>query len=443
MKRIDNIADARRFIQQVLEAVRTSQTVPTVQFSDAVYDALKQSGELDAWEREERRVRREALEIDEAELEPDATRRWYEFGADYWGYYFEDLGNESSDPEFMLGVPEPSWLWNSRARGVAFVSARRLARRKSPFPEMDTELAIDSGGFTELRKFGGWRTSPEEYVALVRRVAEAGVVRWAAIQDWMVEPSQLERTGLTVREHQERTIESFLTLRELAPEIRWLPVVQGQTVEQYLEHVDMYARAGVDLSTIERVGVGSICRRTNSAEITEILHELQLRGLRLHAFGLKSAALERNNETIKSTDSMAWSLRGRYITGSTGETDSEGRSLQNSQEFAEQWRTRMQAAAKIERYQTNSDRVATIRWSLEIDGVSDEQIQRFFERFGGTIESALDHVFPPSISERLNRLFLKTLAESPKEVSAEQVERYFEQNEKALRARLVRSLPAT
>lgn len=37
----------------------------------------------------------------------------------------------------------------------------------------------------------------------------------------------LARTGLTVREHQERTIANFLELRRIAPGLPFIPVLQG------------------------------------------------------------------------------------------------------------------------------------------------------------------------------------------------------------------------
>lgn len=77
---------------------------------------------------------------------------------------------------------------------------------------------------------------------------------WAAIQDWMCEPWILEKTGLTLDEHQRRTIESLRVLRELAPEIPWAPVVQGWAVADYLWHVEMYRDAGFDLTLEPIVG---------------------------------------------------------------------------------------------------------------------------------------------------------------------------------------------
>ncbi len=387
------IDEARELIRASLEGIRRGDPPLDFAIADDVWEILEFSGELDAWEIEERSLWAAAGERDEAESEDDLVARFYSYGRD--PYYLGTGANDEA--EFLLGVPEPSWGWNGRSSGVVFVSARRLMRRRSPFPYFDVDVCIDSGGFTELHKFGEWRTTPEQYIALVRRVAASANVRWAAIQDWMVEESALAATGLTVVEHQRRTVVSYLRLRALAPEIRWLPVLQGQTLGQYLEHLEMYQEAGVYLDEIERVGVGSICRRTNSGEICEILTELATHGLRIHAFGVKSEALRVLAPVIRSSDSMSWSLRGRYITRTTGQRDSLGSALSNSQEFAERWRAQMSAyireAAKDSRTHTQLRRmcVSALR-SSTIPGVSRSQIEQF-------IQSRLDDILTSALEE--------------------------------------------
>ena len=87
-----------------------------------------------------------------------------------------------------------------------FVSHRQLASRKS-FPRAQGPWCEDSAGFTEIRLYGGYQTPPRQYVADVRlHMQEIGKMQWAAIQDWMCEPFMLAKTGLSVEEHQSRTI---------------------------------------------------------------------------------------------------------------------------------------------------------------------------------------------------------------------------------------------
>lgn len=256
--------------------------------------------------------------------------------------------------QWWLGVHQPNWAWDGTARGPVFISARRLRQRKSPYPRATVAIAIDSGGFTELSKFGRWSVGPEQYAAEVRAWSQQlGTVEWAAIQDWMCEPWLLEGgtppgggprapgTGLTVAEHQRRTIESYLDLRYLAPEIWWLPVLQGYTIGDYRRHMEAYRHAGFDLRGHRLVGVGSVCRRQNVDEVRAIVSTLADCGLRLHGFGLKTRALETVAGSLASADSLAWSFDGRKGTGVRGLRDSHGRSLQNSAEHAEAFRLRM------------------------------------------------------------------------------------------------------
>lgn len=245
--------------------------------------------------------------------------------------------------EFYLGTHRPHWLYAAGSRerrpaGPLFVSARQLRHaRHTAYPRCDTRYAIDSGGFTEIRKHGGWATSPEAYARQVSDLeASTGTLAWAAIQDWMVERDALACTGLDVAEHQRRTVASFLRLRELAPHVRWLPVLQGQTLDDYLAHVEMYAAAGVHLASIGRVGVGSVCRRQSTEEIATILAALAACGLRLHGFGVKTGGLERAAKHLASADSLAWSIGERYAGGDA-----------NSQDAAEQYRDRMRAIAGV------------------------------------------------------------------------------------------------
>jgi hypothetical protein len=287
----------------------------------------------------------------------DDPRDWYGAG-DLGGWWIDTNADRAC--EFLLGTHIVSWAWNGRALGPLFIAQQRIAGRKSRFPVATVPVYIDSGGFTELDTHGHWTVSPRSYVDLVRRTSdEMQTLRWAAIQDWMCEDRIRAKTGLTVLEHQHRTIASYHELVALAPEVRWLPVVQGQTQEDYERHVEMYAESGVHLPTHRLVGVGSVCRRASSAEIHEvgrILAALVGRGLRLHGFGLKSDGLRLYGQWLRSADSMAWSSRGRHEVAAHWVSPDQLRlrlglqpvkreSLQNSQRWAEEWRARMVATA--------------------------------------------------------------------------------------------------
>lgn len=221
---------------------------------------------------------------------------------------------------FFLGIHHPHWLAHTRV--PVFVSRRALAARKAPITAAGP-WALDSGGFTELSKFGRWTISPAEYVAEVRRwIEEIGGLQWAAAQDWMCEPVIIEGgtlpngvkapgTGLSVREHQTRTVENFLDLQRLGPGLPWVPVLQGWEFEDYLRHAEDYQEAGVDLASMPVVGLGSVCRRQNTSMAEELIRTLAGMGIKLHGFGFKTASLPNVARWLVSSDSMAWSFTAR------------------------------------------------------------------------------------------------------------------------------------
>ena len=112
------------------------------------------------------------------------------------------------------GASEPSWIGHA---GVPlFVSHRRLARLRRSLPKAVAPWALDSGAFSELSKISGWQTSPREYVdAVVRYDQQIGKLEWASPQDMMCEREMLQRTGLTVIDHQRHTVDNYIELCDL------------------------------------------------------------------------------------------------------------------------------------------------------------------------------------------------------------------------------------
>ena len=228
-------------------------------------------------------------------------------------------------PIFYLGTHEPSWF--ERTDVPLFVSHRRLTRYRRTLPRAIGRWALDSGGFTELSMHGVWHTSPTVYATAVRRYRdEIGGLDWAAPQDWMCEPFMVAKTGLTVAGHQARTIASVLELRALAPDLPWVPVLQGWALDDYRRCIDLYTDAGIDLTIEPTVGLGSVCRRQSTTEIYDICAALAAEGIRLHGRHLCSA------------DSMAWSYNARRHPALAGHRH---RSCANCIIWALRWRDRV------------------------------------------------------------------------------------------------------
>lgn len=209
---------------------------------------------------------------------------------------------------FYVGLHQPS---DAKHFERAFISVNRLRTRKKPVGA--GAWIMDSGAFTEISQHGRYRHSVAEYAAEIERWADDPTLVAAVAQDWMCEPFIVEKTGLSVAEHQRLTVERFDELRGAVDRVYIMPVLQGYTVADYLRHLDMY---GDRLALGAYVGVGSVCKRnTDIVTVERILTAIKERrpDLRLHGFGLKTTALSSGlvQELLHSADSMAWSFAAR------------------------------------------------------------------------------------------------------------------------------------
>lgn len=194
------------------------------------------------------------------------------------------------------------------------VSYRWLKNRKKEIKQK-APLALDSGGFTELEKNGEWTITAQKYTTDVRRLRdEIGLqFDFVAPQDWMCEPHMIEKTGLSVKKHQELTVKNYIELKQLAPDLPIIPVLQGFQMDEYKYCFELYLQNGIDLRNEPLVGLGSVCRRQNTDEIADIIKTFSTGkyNLKIHAFGIKKGGLLKSKENITSADSMAWSFRAR------------------------------------------------------------------------------------------------------------------------------------
>jgi hypothetical protein len=235
--------------------------------------------------------------------------------------------------KFYLGTHRPNWLAQTDA--PLFVSRRWLADRKT-LPRAQGRWVLDSGGFTELNLYGEWRTTHDQYVNEVLRFErEIGNLDWVAPQDWMCEPFVLAKTGLTVEEHQTRTILSFEKLRYALGDTV-IPVLQGWEPVDYLRHWQMYEQFCFSLENEPVVGLGSVCRRQGMTITGQIVRSLSF--LNLHAFGAKLTGLRLFGDALTSADSMAWSYRARNDYPLWGCTH---KNCSNCLRYALRWRKRV------------------------------------------------------------------------------------------------------
>ncbi len=231
---------------------------------------------------------------------------------------------------YYTGIGHPYHLADSPV--PVFISVTTLMRYKTrweqqgdrwPVQSYGAPWAGDSGAFAALMlaRDGDahpWSMETSKYVStwvdLVERIShdcpEQFGPDFVATQDWPCEPSVRARTGLTVREHQIRSLDGYAAAAGECEWLPWLPVLQGWHLEEYLEHFDMYRAAGFDL-TGRRVGIGSVCRRGSQHDIAAVIRGLAPLGMRMHAFGLSINGLRMVGHLLDSSDSQAWSKTAR------------------------------------------------------------------------------------------------------------------------------------
>lgn len=171
------------------------------------------------------------------------------------------------------------------------------------------DLALDSGGFVAMARYGGYRWRVDQYVDLARAMAPS----WWAQMDFCCEPEVVKAGGVAKRI--DATVDHLLACQGEARRAGVkmpMPVLQGWHPADYCSGPIYGWREWPEL-----VGIGSVCRRNvyGADGILAVLEALDRRvppGVRFHLFGVKSAVLalllERFPERVASVDSMAWSV---------------------------------------------------------------------------------------------------------------------------------------
>src|SRR5688500_12070284 len=133
---------------------------------------------------------------------------------------------------FYVGLHHPS---AAHRFDRCMISINALRTRKSDCGVR--EWMLDSGAFTEITTHGGYREEPRAYAEQVVRWSRCGTLVAAVGQDYMCEPFALEKTGLTLRDHQLLTVDRFAELRRHTGAVPVLPVLQGYEPHEYVRHL--------------------------------------------------------------------------------------------------------------------------------------------------------------------------------------------------------------
>ncbi len=225
------------------------------------------------------------------------------------------------------------------------------------------DTALDSGGFVAMKKYGGYRWSVEQYVALAKDMRPT----WWAQMDFCCEPEIApdratiwKRIDLTAAHLNE--CQSFARLTDTTLP---MPVLQGWMPEDYC--VGPIYDAAFQWPAL--VGIGSVCRRQVKGpdgilSVVNALDRKVPRHVQFHLFGVKSTALESLLENfphrIASVDSMAWNMASRWEAYHDGVTRDEAHRTRHMEEWYKRQIVRLAKPKQLQMQFTDSELITAI-----------------------------------------------------------------------------------
>lgn len=206
--------------------------------------------------------------------------------------------------EFYYGA---SWHWPIKHLPRVMLSFNFTRTLKNPWKDINIPFMLDSGAYSVILKYGKYPYSAEEYVANIEGWNPD--VAWTMDYPW--EPSVRASGRYNPAEAQVLTNENSRKLEPLT-DFRISHVVQGWTLDDYMRNLDLMKDEGF---ITERLGIGSVCRRGKTQEVTRIIREIRRNvpgWVKLHGFGIKTDVLNTHSKhDLFSADSMSWAYSWR------------------------------------------------------------------------------------------------------------------------------------
>lgn len=184
---------------------------------------------------------------------------------------------------------------------------RKRFKIRRPPADWVKSIVIDSGGFTAAKRWGQYPWSYAQYADWIRESSRDVDLDFCAVMDYACEPTVNRDILATNQARIEATIKNEARLKEVAPDLPWLPVLQGDNLTE--RAYDLERRRELGQLPTDYAGIGSVCGRgRNGAVETVRFYAWQLPGVKFHGFGMHIQALD-DNETyfaLKSWDSYGW-----------------------------------------------------------------------------------------------------------------------------------------
>lgn len=184
---------------------------------------------------------------------------------------------------------------------------RKRFRISRPPADHVAGMCVDSGGFTAARRWGRYPWSTEQYADFIRAISRDVPLAFCAIMDYACEPTVNRSILATNQQRIDATIENEQACRAAAPDLPWLPVLQGDNLAE--RAYDLSRRRETGLLPECYAGIGSVCGRGAVAARKVIqFYAGQLFGMRYHAFGMHIGAMDDRvvPGALRSWDSYSW-----------------------------------------------------------------------------------------------------------------------------------------
>lgn len=184
--------------------------------------------------------------------------------------------------------------------------------------EYDTDHVIDAGGYNvqakwmkenDLSQLGveRYRNDAPFYPWTVEQYhnwlcEHTNEFEWASVMDYACE-SRFDDLW-NVQHRMEATLENTIKQFNMNPDYNLLPVLQGKSVEEYVESYDYLKDHGIP---VDYVGLGTICRLSSEKEIVKLEQKIRekTKVKKIHGFGVKVASYK-HGATFNTADSQAW-----------------------------------------------------------------------------------------------------------------------------------------
>jgi hypothetical protein len=180
-------------------------------------------------------------------------------------------------------------------------------------PRTTKRIFIDSGGFTFLTKWEKYPFTIDEFIDFLGILQEKQPIEQVAILDYPCEPDVNRSEYKTNFDRIRATVENAVVCFDKAPEINWIPVIQGYYLHEYLDCLSLYEERGIKS---EKWAIGSVCQRRDIAGPRKIITRLKktMSNKKLHAFGISIRLLKDLQiwNSLFSSDSASWQLYGGF-----------------------------------------------------------------------------------------------------------------------------------